>query len=85
MAAIQLMSPVPLTVLWRTPGGHDLETALHVRFDAQWIHGEWFDFGEQVSEFAIEESFLKPEFRPVELPVTTAEIIRLARESLNEP
>jgi hypothetical protein len=40
--------------------------------------------GEQVGEFAIEESFLKREHQPTELPVAKAELIRLANESLDE-
>lgn len=44
LAAIQRMSPAKLTVLWRTEGGAELETALHRRFKAQRSHGEWFEF-----------------------------------------
>lgn len=50
---------------------------------------QWGEFaiycdGDQVGEFAIAESLLKPEYRPAELPVTTAELIRLAHESLDD-
>lgn len=44
LADIQLMSPAKLTVLWRTEGGKDLETALHHWFKMFRSHGEWFDF-----------------------------------------
>jgi hypothetical protein len=44
IAEIQRMSPVPLAVLWTTPGGHKLETRLHRHFDALRTHGEWFAF-----------------------------------------
>lgn len=44
IAAIQTMSPVKLTVLWRTEGGAALEAALHRRFVEFRSHGEWFDF-----------------------------------------
>ncbi|MFI9465720.1 GIY-YIG nuclease family protein [Streptomyces xiamenensis] len=44
LADIQRMSPVPLTVLWSTPGGHELETALHRHFRPYRSHGEWFTF-----------------------------------------
>jgi hypothetical protein len=59
----------------RPGGSHDLD------------HGQWGEFavycdGEQVAEFAIEESILKPEFRPAELPVTDEELIRLAKEAV---
>lgn len=45
LAAIQRMSPVPLTVLWTHPGGSDLEANLHRHFKALRSHGEWFTFG----------------------------------------
>lgn len=44
-AQLQATSPVPLRVLWSTPGTPDLETHLHARFRAKRLHGEWFDFG----------------------------------------
>jgi len=44
LADIQRMSPVPLTVLWTTPGGAVLEARLHRRFAGHRAHGEWFDF-----------------------------------------
>lgn len=43
---IQMMSPVPLSVLWTYPGGKALEGTLHESFKAFRQHGEWFDFGE---------------------------------------
>lgn len=46
LADIQRMSPVPLTVLWATPGGAELEARLHRRFAGHRRHGEWFDFGD---------------------------------------
>lgn len=45
LGTIQRMSPVPLSILWQTEGGSELESALHRRFDGQRVHGEWFDFG----------------------------------------
>jgi hypothetical protein len=44
LADIQRMSPVPLSVLWSTPGGHELETRLHRHFATHRSHGEWFTF-----------------------------------------
>lgn len=44
VAAIQRMSPVPLSVLWSTPGGSELEALLHRHFSDLRSHGEWFAF-----------------------------------------
>ena len=58
------------------PGGtHDLD------------HGQWGEFavycdGQMVGAFDIPEAALKPEFRPAELPVTTEELIQLARQAV---
>lgn len=43
-AEIQRMSPVPLSILWTTPGGSTLETRLHRHFAHLRSHGEWFAF-----------------------------------------
>ncbi|WP_331728809.1 GIY-YIG nuclease family protein [Streptomyces canus] len=40
---LQSGSPVPLSVLWSTPGDTALERELHARFAAHRAHGEWFD------------------------------------------
>ena len=59
-------------------------------FAAGSLSDQWGEFavyreGEQVAEFAIPESAVKPEYRPDSLPAD-AELIRLAREAvaLNE-
>jgi len=44
LEAIRRMCPVPLEVLWRTPGGCDLEYGLHGHFASIRSHGEWFRF-----------------------------------------
>jgi hypothetical protein len=44
--AIQCMSPIPVTILWTTPGGSSLERHLHTVFADRRKHGEWFDFGD---------------------------------------
>ena len=44
---LQTGSPVPLHLLWKTPGGQALESALHAYFEPYRSHGEWFDFGEE--------------------------------------
>jgi hypothetical protein len=50
--------------------------------DTQWGEFVVYCNGEQVSAFAIEESMLKPEFRPAELPVSNDELIRMARQAV---
>jgi T5orf172 domain len=45
IAAIQTMSPLPLELLWQTPGSYELESALHSYFESRRKRGEWFDFG----------------------------------------
>lgn len=46
LRSIQFMSPVPLRLLWKTPGDAELETRLHQLFQARRRHGEWFDFSD---------------------------------------
>lgn len=46
LRALQLSSPVPLEVLWSTPGDRASEAALHEHFAHLREHGEWFDFGD---------------------------------------
>lgn len=45
LADLQVGSPVPLSLLWKTPGTRDLERMLHDYFVHYRTHGEWFDFG----------------------------------------
>ncbi len=47
LADLQVGSPVPLLILWQTPGGQRLESALHAYFAPYRLHGEWFDFDEE--------------------------------------
>lgn len=64
LAAIQRMSPVPLTILWTRPGGADLETNLHRHFRALRSHGEWFTFGRDpvpIIQWAVQD---RPWLRP---------------------
>ncbi len=42
LAEIQHGSPTRLILLATRPGGHELETALHRRFSAARLVGEWF-------------------------------------------
>lgn len=64
VADIQRMSPVPLSVLWQCPGGHELETRLHRHFAGFRSHGEWFTFrinAVQLIQWAVED---EPWHRP---------------------
>jgi hypothetical protein len=47
-------SPVPLVILWQTPGGPELERWLHLAFAHRRAHGEWFDFRNTNAVAAIE-------------------------------
>jgi hypothetical protein len=47
--------------------------------ETQWGNFAVYRRGEMVAEFCIPESSLKPEYRPAELPVTTGELIDLAK------
>lgn len=47
IAELQIGSPLPLQLIWKTRGGRTLERALHERFAQYRIHGEWFDFGHE--------------------------------------
>lgn len=47
MSSYQTHSPVTLDLLWTHGGGLVLERILHVEFDPQRVHGEWFDFGDR--------------------------------------
>lgn len=60
LRGIQTMSPTPLDVLWSHPGSRAVESALHRKFNALRLHGEWFDFGEldPVAEVCAEMSRL---------------------------
>lgn len=45
LRTLQTSNPRCLTILWRTPGGRALESALHGHFRGLRVSGEWFDFG----------------------------------------
>lgn len=47
LAGLQTSHPERLAVLWRTPGGRDLEIALHAHFGKSRLRGEWFEFGDE--------------------------------------
>jgi hypothetical protein len=46
LSVIQTGSHDKVVVRWTTPGGRQLERALHEEFQLFRKHGEWFDFGE---------------------------------------
>lgn len=56
LADIQRMSPLKLSVLWKTEGAAALELALHRWFSSSRSHGEWFDFGGLDAVELIEEA-----------------------------
>lgn len=56
LADIQRMSPDSLEVLWQTPGGYRLESALHKHFADRRVHGEWFDFAGDSPAKRVEEA-----------------------------
>lgn len=47
LASLQTSHHERLSVLWRTPGGRELERKLHDFFSGQRLAGEWFDFGDE--------------------------------------
>lgn len=72
LAGLQAGSPVPLTLLWQTLGGAELETALHRWFESCRAHGEWFDFPAGDAVACVVQA----------LPEVAAEIQRAQREQL---
>lgn len=65
-------------------GSHYEIDHLGICRDSQWGEFAVYCDGKQVAEFAIEEALLKAEHRPETLPVTTAELIALAREAMQD-
>jgi hypothetical protein len=57
---------------------------LGILHDSQWGEFAVYRAGQHVATFSIAESMLKPEFRPETMPVTTAELIALARGAVAE-
>jgi hypothetical protein len=47
LATLRTHSPVPIELLWWTPGGRELERQLHTSLNRHRLHGEWFDFGDE--------------------------------------
>lgn len=70
LAEIQRMSPVPLSILWSTPGGWELESRLHQVFRSRRSHGEWFDFNGDDPVHAVRRAVAtgRDEARPVIIP-----------------
>lgn len=55
---------------------------LGIGYASQWGQFAIYKDGDQIAEFAIAESLLRPEYRPSALPVSDDELIRLAKEAL---
>jgi hypothetical protein len=73
------------TIATYTDGGKVYEIDhLGIGCPPQWGEFAVYCDGEMVADFAIEESALRPEFRPDELPVSMDELIRLARDAVND-
>jgi hypothetical protein len=71
------------TIATYQDGGHTYEIDhLGCAVVAQWGTFAVYRDSEQVTEFAIKESALKPEHRPDELPVSTDELIQLAKQAV---
>ncbi len=51
LATIESQIGERLTLLVTIPGGFDLERAMHARFDASWIYGEWFRYCDHLQSF----------------------------------
>jgi hypothetical protein len=56
---------------------------LGMGFGSQWGEFAVYCDGEEVAEFAIAESVLRPGSRPAGLPVSADELVRLARQALS--
>lgn len=48
---LRLLSPVELRVVGTIPGDVKTEHALHERFQMSRIHGEWFEFDDDIREY----------------------------------
>lgn len=67
---IQANSPIPLKVLWTSPGGLALERALHQHFADQRTHGEWFAF--DADPATVVRNAVETGLVPVADPIQTA-------------
>ena len=56
---------------------------LGIGFGSQWGEFEVYCDGEEVAEFTLAESALRPGSRPAGLPVSAGELVRLARQALS--
>jgi hypothetical protein len=66
LASLQTSHHERLSVLWRTPGGRDLEKRLHAFFGRKRLEGEWFDFGDEEPAEAVRRALELPPGPPSE-------------------
>ncbi len=55
LASVQCGSPVKLRLLYTEPGTRSTESALHRRFKADRLHGEWFTYSDRLREYLDEQ------------------------------
>lgn len=57
---------------------------LGITSPSQWGEFTVYRNGKQLAEFALAEAMLKPQYRPTALPVTTEELVDLAKAALED-
>jgi hypothetical protein len=78
------MTKISETIARFEHGGDTYEIDhLGIGRDSQWGEFAIYSHDIQVGSFAIPEALLKAEYRPAELPVAEADLIRLANEALD--
>lgn len=60
LASLQTSHHERLSVLWKTPGGRELERMLHNYFGRKRLEGEWFDFGDEDPIEAVSRAVDRP-------------------------
>ncbi len=70
--SLQTGNPRPLVLLGTMPGNEEDERALHCRFSAHRLHGEWFRPAPQVLLFLINEVACRVAETEISVPAVTA-------------